>query len=57
MINEFKYGQTGKIWPSLLNLSPYSTFNPYMDEIFLQNLRGPILCIMRVKDFDIKKLL
>ena len=26
MINEFKYGQTWKIWPSLLSLSLYSTF-------------------------------
>ena len=27
MINEFKYGQTWKIWPSPLSLSLYSTFN------------------------------
>ena len=27
MINEFKYGQTWKIWPSVLSLSLYSTFN------------------------------
>ena len=27
MINEFKYGQTWKIWPSQLSLSLYSTFN------------------------------
>ena len=26
MINEFKYGQTWKIWPSTLSLSLYSTF-------------------------------
>ena len=26
MINEFKYGQTWKIWPSPLSLSLYSTF-------------------------------
>ena len=26
MINELEYGQTWKIWPSLLNLSLYSTF-------------------------------
>ena len=26
MINEFRYGQTWKIWPSPLNLSLYSTF-------------------------------
>ena len=26
MINEFKYGQTWNIWPSLLSLSIYSTF-------------------------------
>ena len=27
MSNEFKYGQIWKIWPSLLSLSLYSTFN------------------------------
>ena len=27
MINEFKYGQTWKIWPSLLSLSLYNPFN------------------------------
>ena len=27
MSNEFKYGQMWKIWPSLLSLSLYSTFN------------------------------
>ena len=27
MINEFRYGQTWKIWPSPLSLSLYSTFN------------------------------
>ena len=27
MINEFKYGQTWKLWPSSLSSSPYSTFN------------------------------
>ena len=26
MFNEFKYGQTWKIWPSPLSLSLYSTF-------------------------------
>ena len=26
MINEFKYGQAWKIWPSPLSLSLYSTF-------------------------------
>ena len=26
VINEFKYGQTRKIWPSPLRLSLYSTF-------------------------------
>ena len=26
MINEFKYGQTWKIWPFQLSLSLYSTF-------------------------------
>ena len=27
MINEFKYGETLKIWPSPLSFSLYSTFN------------------------------
>ena len=27
MINEFKYGQTSKIWPSPLSLSLYSIFD------------------------------
>ena len=27
MINEFKYGQTWKVWPSPLSLSLYNTFN------------------------------
>ena len=27
MINEFRYGQTSKIWPSPLSESLYSTFN------------------------------
>ena len=29
MINELKYGQTWKIWPSLLSLSLYNPFNGY----------------------------
>ena len=29
MINEFKYGQTWKIWPSPLSLSLYSTFKHF----------------------------
>ena len=29
MINEFKYDQTWKIWPSPLSLSLYSTFNAF----------------------------
>ena len=29
MINEFKYGQTWKIWPSPLSLSLYSTLNSF----------------------------
>ena len=35
MINEFKYGQNWKIWPSPLNLSLYSTFK--YDRDFLIN--------------------
>ena len=31
MINEFKYGQTWKIWPSPLSLSLYSTFQPFTE--------------------------
>ena len=30
MINEFKYVQTWKIWPSPLSLSLYSTFNAWL---------------------------
>ena len=30
MINEFKYGQTWKIWPSPLSLSLYNLFKEYM---------------------------
>ena len=30
MINEFKYGQTWKIWPSPLSLSLYNPFKEYM---------------------------
>ena len=32
MINEFRYGQTWKIWPSPLSLSLYSTFNNLKSE-------------------------
>ena len=32
MINEFKYGQTWKIWPFPLGLSLYSTFKPHCDQ-------------------------
>ena len=32
MINEFKYGQTWKIWPSPLSLSLYSTFTMLTEE-------------------------
>ena len=38
MINEFKSGQTWKIWPSPLSLSLYSTFNDYLVSI-LENLK------------------
>ena len=31
MINEFKYGQTWKIWPFPLSVSLYSTFNDNID--------------------------
>ena len=30
MINEFKYGQTWKIWQSPLSLSLYSTFDYFL---------------------------
>ena len=30
MINEFKCGQTWKIWPSLLSLWLYNPFNPFL---------------------------
>ena len=33
MINEFKYGQTWKIWPSPLSLSLYSTFKEFYPPI------------------------
>ena len=39
MINKFKYGQTWKIWPSLLSLSLYSIFKnkaPAESEIMVQ---------------------
>ena len=32
MINEFKYGQTWKIWPSPLSLSLYNPFNRWVDQ-------------------------
>ena len=35
MINEFKYGQTWKIWPSRLSLSLYSTFKQHFLKTFL----------------------
>ena len=31
MIDEFRYGQTWKIWPSALSLSLYSTFKFFLD--------------------------
>ena len=34
MINEFKYGQTWKIWPSPLSLSLYSTFKSLICSFF-----------------------
>ena len=33
MINEFKYGQTWKIWPSTISLSLYSTFKAFKKQI------------------------
>ena len=33
MINEFKYGQTWKIWPSTLSLSLYSTIKSFLKKL------------------------
>ena len=40
MINEFKYGQTWKIWSSPLSLSLYSTFKTTLNKIF------PVQCCL-----------
>ena len=41
MINEFKYGQTWKMWLSRLSLSLYSTFNSFQSDP-LSTLRNMI---------------
>ena len=48
MINEFRYGQTRKIWPSRLSLSLYNPIKQIISLKFfkgclLQNLLSPLL--------------
>ena len=45
MINEFKYGQNWKIWPSALSLSLYSTFKWFYElylNVFWRKWLSPI---------------
>ena len=57
MIDEFKYGQTWKIWPSPLSLSLYSTFKIlWKENNIVQDLRisaiSPILHYYTVESAD-----
>ena len=48
MVNEFKYGQTWKIWPSSLSLSLYSTFkDPRPNSRYKFSLVDSLLVLVR----------
>ena len=58
MINEFKYGQTWKIWPSTLSLSLYSTIKSFLKklEFTASWLRLTVIIYYETKSYKVGSL-